>query len=251
MAAWKREDWNEIIQEVNDILQNPPSDTDCEPLPTIDEVGENHRWSKGDIEEVQEALKATCPDIEFDTIPELWKQSIIDEINEAMEQAWCDCEDDDEPCDESVVDAENGLEFSLLNNAPPRIGCNGDDGEALFIRDAINGMQVGVPGIFNRIWRVIRRNTNVNGGGGISTTVIASGIVSCQGVITYTGNAQMHTFSGVSCGDCCPGATDDFCLDVLAICADQLANGFILTSEWLVQIDTTLAFCALEDDDCP
>lgn len=32
---------------------------------------------------------------EFDPIPDLWKKSIIDNIEAQLENAWCDCDDED------------------------------------------------------------------------------------------------------------------------------------------------------------
>jgi len=92
MGAFKRQDWNDLIAAVNDTLQNPPENTDCDPIGPIDEVDPDHIWTKSDVLEVQGALQQTCPDISFDDIPDLWKQSIIDEINDAIGQAWCNCE---------------------------------------------------------------------------------------------------------------------------------------------------------------
>lgn len=89
--------WNGLIREVNEVLENPPPDTDCEPLPPIDEVEADHIWTIGDIEEVQDALKETCPDIEFPGELVYWSKTTLDEIDEAIDQAWCDCEPD-EPC---------------------------------------------------------------------------------------------------------------------------------------------------------
>ncbi len=86
------EAWNALIDEVNDILQNPPEGTDCEKIDELEHVGPDHKWSKTDIQEVQDKLKETCDSIDFANIPDLWKTSIIDEIKDAMDNdAWCDC----------------------------------------------------------------------------------------------------------------------------------------------------------------
>jgi len=252
MPAYKRTDWNDIIQQVNDVLQNPPPDTDCEPLPTLDEVGPNHRWSKADIQEVQDALKATCEDISFDTIPELWKQSIIDEINEAIEQAWCDCEPDDEPdCEQADIDAENGLEFALFNNGPPKVvsNCLGTDTPPIPLAPLIHGLTFGQPDIFNRVWRVVRRN-HQNNGVVTQSSPLASGILSCQGVVTYTGSVELTTAAGinVTCSDCFSTGCE-FALAEAALAVGTQPTVFYNTYHLI--IDTAAAFCRASGDDCP
>ena len=89
--VWTREDWNQLIRDVNAVLQNPPADTDCSAIDAIDEVDAGHVWAKSDIREVQDKLKQTCTDISFDDIPDKWLQSIIDDINTAKGKAWCHC----------------------------------------------------------------------------------------------------------------------------------------------------------------
>jgi len=94
--VYKREDWNDLLAAVNNVLENPPEETDCSdtvitPLPPVDE---NHRWSKSDIAAVHSKLLETnCDQISFSAIPDNWSQSIIDEINAALPLAWCDCSD--------------------------------------------------------------------------------------------------------------------------------------------------------------
>lgn len=247
---FKRDDWNALIDDVNEVITHPPADTDCEPRPALEHVGPNTIWRKSHIREVQEAIKATCSEIQFDTIPDLWQQSILDEIRNKLEQAWCDCEPDDEPCTQAKIQAEHGAQFSIFQNGPPRINCNGDDGVDLFVRDFINGRQFGQPGIFLRVWRLFRFNHR-NDGIIQQSSALASGVLSCQGILTYTGNQLMHTTSGVHCGACCPGAQDQFCQDVLVICNDLLNQPSTFYSEWKIIIDTQNAFCKLPNDDCP
>ena len=89
--VWTRDDWNQLIRDVNSVLQNPPASTSCSPIDPLDEVDEGHVWTKSDIREVQDKLKQTCADISFDDIPDKWLQSIIDDINTAKSSAWCGC----------------------------------------------------------------------------------------------------------------------------------------------------------------
>lgn len=83
--------WNEIIQEVNNLATNP--DEGCEPLGTLEEVEEDHIWTKTDIIEVQDKLIEICPDNVF-TEHELWTTVIIDEIITALAVGWCECQED-------------------------------------------------------------------------------------------------------------------------------------------------------------
>ena len=102
-------DWDALIDEVNDVLQNPVG-AGCEPIDPLDHVGEKHRWAKSDLREMQDRIKETCPDIEFEAIPEgkvRWKQSFIDEIREKLGEAWCECEDDEYPCPNCGEDTTN------------------------------------------------------------------------------------------------------------------------------------------------
>lgn len=91
--------WEELLIKVNEVLQNP--EPGCDPIPPIELPPECHRWAKSDIREVQDALKLMPTDcVQFGPIPDLWKTSIIEEIEAQLENAWCDCEDEIccEPC---------------------------------------------------------------------------------------------------------------------------------------------------------
>jgi hypothetical protein len=98
------ENWNTLIQAVNVILAGPPEDSsNCQPIDAIDEVEDPHLWSVEDVTEVRTKLKGTCPDIDFSEELVLWKQAIIDEIVDQMDDAWCDCEPETEPIDETLT----------------------------------------------------------------------------------------------------------------------------------------------------
>jgi len=86
------ENWNTLIRDVNEILEDPPQGSDCDPVDPIDEVEDPHLWSVEDAEGMRDKLKETCPDISFSEELVLWRPEIIDEIEEQMEDAWCDCE---------------------------------------------------------------------------------------------------------------------------------------------------------------
>jgi hypothetical protein len=89
-VAWKRSDWNAIIQQVNDLSHNPPEGCDAlDPLPT---VGPNHKWSRSDIYTLQERLLEMCDEDVFVGYHAKWAQSIITELNQAIDNEWCGCE---------------------------------------------------------------------------------------------------------------------------------------------------------------
>ena len=89
MGAFTLDQWNEIIRQINDLAENPPNG--CESVDTLEEVEAPHKWSKDDIQQVQDKLTEICKDNNFSDIPDLWKQDTIDEINDAISQGWCDC----------------------------------------------------------------------------------------------------------------------------------------------------------------
>jgi hypothetical protein len=90
----RREEWNNIIQQVNDLAQNPPEGTDCVPLDTLQEVDPGHIWTSGDVQAVRDKLTEICKDNVFSSALIVWKQEIIDEINAAIANGWCDCEEE-------------------------------------------------------------------------------------------------------------------------------------------------------------
>lgn len=93
--------WNDLIEDVNEILENPPYESvDCPPVDPIELVEDPHIWTVQDVEEMRDKLKETCPDIEFEEELEVWKKDIIDEIVEEMDKAWCDCEGEEEDEDQ-------------------------------------------------------------------------------------------------------------------------------------------------------
>ena len=83
--------WNEIIQEVNELAENP--DEGCDSLETLEEVEEDYIWNKKDVVEVQDKLMEICPDNEFTELldNQPWTSVIIDEIITAIEIGWCEC----------------------------------------------------------------------------------------------------------------------------------------------------------------
>lgn len=80
--------WNEVIRRINEMTE----ECGIEPLPEVDP---DHVWTKTDIQEAQDKLKELCDEFEFDPPPDLWKQSTIDALVEAINEGSCCCEDHD------------------------------------------------------------------------------------------------------------------------------------------------------------
>jgi hypothetical protein len=119
--VWTLDDWNDIIQRVNDLAQNP--DPGCDPVDPLEEVEAPHIWKVQDVEDVRDKLMEICDENEFEAELEYWKQDIIDEIEEAIDNGWCNCE----KCQaEDITD----VIFSYGNSACPEIrpwDCNETD----------------------------------------------------------------------------------------------------------------------------
>ena len=129
---FSRKSWNEdIIREVNILCENP--DEGCDPLPTLEEVDEDHIWLEEDVIEVQDKLEEICPENEFDDLkePQLWHyDEIIVPIEEAIERGWCGCEPNETDYDfgffpQRTLEAGKGENKSAptVNTAPS--GCGG------------------------------------------------------------------------------------------------------------------------------
>lgn len=243
MSVFKRSDWNGLIDQVNNVITNPPPDTDCQPQTAIEHVGPNTIWKKSHIREVQEAIKATCDEIEFDPIPDKWKQSIVDEIQDKLGQAWCNCEDDDddEPCDPEIGQAEDGLTY-VIRELPWTVqsNCFGQTGdESTPVCDLIGGMQVASPGFTGRFWRLERHRSNTQ-----NVNVIANGQIDCDGVVVCTTTATIPDAQGIyiGCGDC----SNSSCVEALA--AAQNGSGPTFTYKLVVSAES--ADCC-EDEPTP
>ena len=83
------EAWNALIRKVNELAE------ECDDVEPLEEVDANHKWSKKDVRDMQDKLKEICDEAEFSDVPDKWKQSIIDEFLEAIEEGVCCCEEED------------------------------------------------------------------------------------------------------------------------------------------------------------
>lgn len=85
--------WNELIADVNELLN------ECGESQISDIEGPT-KWYKGlqpgkaSVQQLQDKLELVCDQNEFDEIPDKWKQSIIDELEDAIADGACCCEDD-------------------------------------------------------------------------------------------------------------------------------------------------------------
>jgi hypothetical protein len=85
--------WNEILTRINNLAANPPEG--CDALATIDLVFDPHKWSTNDIQVARNKLTAICSDNAFPSSDSgRWLASIIDELNDAIDAGWCNCEEE-------------------------------------------------------------------------------------------------------------------------------------------------------------
>lgn len=242
MAPYKRSDFNDLIDEVNDIITDPPDG--CDPLPAIDHVPEMTIWAKSHIRELQDALIETCPEIEFDDIDDLWRQSTIDEIRDKFGQAWCDCECD--PQQEAGTIIELGtFEPVVFSNCPgypdafnppyPR-ACDFD------------GFQIAIEGICGRRWQLRRNGLTIK-----SSSINCDGTINCNP--NTTGGNPLIGPTGIAV-ICTSGGPPDLTGCGTAFCESQLADAeasiasnpeLYPTYTFTVHILTNNAYCC----ECP
>ena len=102
MATYSRAEWNELIDTVNALASDCGVDA-----PPLEHVDPNHIWAKSDIRDMQDRLRQICEDNTFtDPIPDLWLQSIIDEIMTAIAVGCCG-----DDCWLAVWEVEAGFEL--------------------------------------------------------------------------------------------------------------------------------------------
>jgi len=228
------DDWNQLIRDVNDILQNP--DDGCDPIDPLDEVSDPHRWSVDDIQAVRDKLIETCPDISFSEELRLWAPGPIDQIEAAMSEAWCNC------CDEEFLHEEDGVEIELASY--PAIvysNCFGRQSpDPIPLADMIHGMEIGKPGVEDRRWSLVRlpvENYSPN------SYVKASGLISCEGTIIYTGDDMFYPYWGahVHCSSC-----DNYCEAAIARAEARIADWG--SCDWIIRISTTFADCCTPNE---
>ena len=194
------DDWNGLIRAVNNILQNPPTKTDCDPIASIDEVSDPHLWSVSDIEGVRNKLIQTCPDISFSEPMELWTPGMIDEIASALGQTWCDCE---EECTDEFKHEENGTQIVIADYEYTIYhGCGGPYPQPGGIdASTLEGMQAAKPGLK---WRsvIVKYEPEELWGGNIGRGIG----INCDGTLGYPGSWKYKGSHGHT--PWCPGGPD-------------------------------------------
>jgi len=160
-SPWTREDWNNIITQVNDLAANP--DAGCDPLDPLPLVDPDHIWTTSDITGVRDLLTQICKDNNFSTETRLWSQEIIDEIQEAIDNGWCDCR-------QCCPGDEQDIQILELRDLPPQHNeqedteCNNcnwyypqEDINHYVLKDLVAGMQVASPPVPPGLtWTVVK-----------------------------------------------------------------------------------------------
>jgi len=87
--------WNNVLTRINNLASFPPEG--CDPVDELPLVTAPHKWTVQDITAAQDKLKEICSDNTFTTASpgDKWRKLCIDELDEAIDNGWCDCE---EPC---------------------------------------------------------------------------------------------------------------------------------------------------------
>ena len=83
--------WNGVLERINALATNPPEG--CDAVDELPLVESPHRWSETDIAAAREKLNEICSNNVFDA-PSTgkWLQAIIDELDAAVDNGWCNCE---------------------------------------------------------------------------------------------------------------------------------------------------------------
>jgi len=98
MGVLTIEEWNDLIDRINDLGAHLPPGCQTDSSTPPDTVTAPHQWSVSDITEAQNRLKDICPNAEFTTVSpgDKWRQAYIDELNDVLDNAsaeWCGCEE--------------------------------------------------------------------------------------------------------------------------------------------------------------
>jgi len=234
------DDWNKLVDAVNEILDDPPEgDSECEPIDPLDTVSDPHIWEVSDVEEMQDKLIETCDEISFSEPLEIWKPGIIDEIESAMEQAWCDC------CDDEFLHGEEGTEIELFDYEPSMASnCFGLERLEVLLKDVIDGMSIAKSGIERRRWEIWSEPYNTDTFTVPNRSFVVAGFISCEGDIIYTGSRLYPTGWGIS-------VNCSVCNEACRVRIDQEAAKLVDWSNlsWFIKITTSLAECADCDEE--
>jgi hypothetical protein len=87
------ERWNGLLGRINALARNPPDG--CDAVEELPLVTAPHKWSETDIAAARAKLGEICSTNSFDA-PSTgkWLKATIDELEEAIENGWCGCEEE-------------------------------------------------------------------------------------------------------------------------------------------------------------
>lgn len=91
------EAWNGLLGRINALATNPPEGCDAvEALPLVESP---HKWSETDIAAARAKLNEICSNNVF-SAPSAgrWLKAIIDELDAAIDNGWCNCEEEGRCC---------------------------------------------------------------------------------------------------------------------------------------------------------
>jgi hypothetical protein len=84
--------WNGLLGRINSLASFPPEG--CDPVDELPLVSAPHKWSIEDITAAQNKLTEICSDNTFTAAMPggKWRALYIDELDEAVDNGWCNCE---------------------------------------------------------------------------------------------------------------------------------------------------------------
>ena len=83
--------WNGLLERINYLADHPSEG--CDPIAPLDLVTAPHKWSETDIAAARSKLVEICSDnVFYAPSTGKWLQTIIDELDEAIDNGWCNCE---------------------------------------------------------------------------------------------------------------------------------------------------------------
>lgn len=120
MPAYSRTEWNDLLRDINTSITNKPSG--CSSVDLLTLLPANTVWARSHVQAAIDALKASCPEVTFETLKPLWDKATVDEIRSKIAQMWCDCADEDCP----AVEADSHYATVYYGAWPYIIQCEDD-----------------------------------------------------------------------------------------------------------------------------
>jgi len=83
--------WNGLLERINYLCAHPSEG--CDPIAPLELVTAPHKWSETDIAAARAKLVEICEDnVFYAPSTGKWLQDIIDELDSAVDNGWCNCE---------------------------------------------------------------------------------------------------------------------------------------------------------------